>query len=388
MTKALTFLAAAVLPALAAGADVQLEIYDIQGERRAQCSIGEEAWPQVLAAFESWMDISENIAARLQAYNRYSLAMGFEEIPMSAAPIKTQIRVEDAVFYFEEDGSLWCDPRFIMPEEKAVKDMIERYYHMFCMQDQVMQALGVEAEEEVAQVTEEEEPAEPETPEAKEAPPAPKPPAPKPENPKPENPKPRRRLPVFKGFEDSRYQQYDELIIKYTEEFNANRAAWADATPAQAETIHDLKPALVKSHLIEESGGAGPKSKKAWAADPAQVNVPGDWDPVKTQVGLHRPSRRNEGSAAQNVKAAIKYLVRKGFGTSGAPAKTRPGKKFDGWYHALRRYNGRNARLESGKRYKDAYAERIIKRAESPHVFVPISNDVKGARARKSKRAK
>lgn len=383
-------LAALVLMAGAAKADVLLEVYDIQGERRAECTIVDEAWPQVLNAFESWIAIRERISIRLQAYNQYALAMGFEEVPMSSSPIKTQIKIDDSVFYFGEDGSLWCDPRFMMPDEKAVKDLIERYYHIFCMQDAVMQALGVGAEAEVEQVTEDSPPPEAEVPEAEtqaalSVPIVPKP-TPVAETPK-KPVKKRRRLPVFKGFEDPRYQQYDELIIKYTEEFNSNRAAWADATPAQAETIHDLKPALVKSHMIEESGGSGPKSKKAWAVDPAQVNVPGDWDPIKTQVGLRKPSRRNEGSAAQNVKAAIKYLVRKGFGTSGAPAKTRPGKKFDGWYHALRRYNGRNARLESGKRYKDAYAERIIKRAESPHVFVPIANDVKSARARKSKRA-
>ena len=332
-------------------ADVQLEVYGVSGELKATCVVTDEVWAEVAQAFANAIEVRHRVQDRLNAYNQYAAAMGFEEVPMSSAPIKTQIAIGNEVFYFEEDGSLWCDPRFILPEEQSAKDLVERYYKAICMTNEEKKA-PEEPKEEKPQVA--------------------------------EQPKPRKKLPVFRGFEDARYQQYDDLIIKYTDDFNNNRAAWADATPGQAASIHDLKPALVKSHMIEESGGSGPKSKKAWQVDPLQVNVPGDWDSVKTLVGLRRPARRNEGTAAQNVKAAIKYLVRKGFGTSGAPAKTRPSKKFDGWYTALRRYNGRNSRTESGKRYKDAYAERIMKRAESPHAFVPIANDVKKPRKRRS----
>ena len=51
-------LVALALTVSAARADVLLEVYDIQGERRAECAIGDEAWPQVLNAFESWIAIS------------------------------------------------------------------------------------------------------------------------------------------------------------------------------------------------------------------------------------------------------------------------------------------------------------------------------------------
>ena len=95
-----------------------------------------------------------------------------------------------------------------------------------------------------------------------------------------------------------------------------------------------------------------------------------------------------KGAAIGGAAAAFGGCATGGiFGTSGAPAKTRPGKRFDGWYTALRRYNGRNSRTESGKRYKDAYAERIMKRAESPHAFVPIANDVKKSRTTRSRKA-
>ena len=70
-------------------------------------------------------------------------------------------------------------------------------------------------------------------------------------------------LPVFRGFEDARYQLHDELIAKMTAHFNAHKAEWCGGTPAQAGKIADLTPAQVKSHMIEESGGNGPASKAA-----------------------------------------------------------------------------------------------------------------------------
>ena len=93
-------------------------------------------------------------------------------------------------------------------------------------------------------------------------------------------------LPVFRGFEAARYQEHDRLIAEMTAAFNADKAGWCGGTAAQAAKIADLTPALVKAHMIEESGGNGPRSKAAWAVDPLQVNVPGDWGPEKELVGL------------------------------------------------------------------------------------------------------
>ena len=180
-------------------------------------------------------------------------------------------------------------------------------------------------------------------------------------------------VPVFRGYEAARYQQYDQLILDYVAAFNANRGEWAAATPAQAALVHDLSPALVKSQMIEESGGWDGRSVAAWKVDPQQVNVPGDWNPYKSLLGLSEPVRRNEGTAEQNVKAAIMYLVRKGFGTSGQPASNRPKGRFDGWHRALERYNGRNDETADGRLYRDAYADRILRRALEPKSFVPIS---------------
>ena len=116
----------------------------------------------------------------------------------------------------------------------------------------------------------------------------------------------------------------------------------------------------------------GARSKAAWDADPLQVNVPGDWAREKELLGLVKPTRRNEGTAEQNVRAAIMYLSRKGFGVSGRPASERPKGYFDGWQRALQRYNGRRDRTDTDRWYSDEYAEKIIRRAGNPDVFVPI----------------
>ena len=179
-------------------------------------------------------------------------------------------------------------------------------------------------------------------------------------------------LPIFRGFEDARYQVHDALIAKLVAEFNANKTSWTGGTSEQAAKVADLTPALVKAHMIEESGGNGPRSKAAWAVDPLQVNVPGDWGVEKELVGLVKPAKRNEGTVEQNVRAAIKYLSRKGFGVSAKPAATRPKGFFDGWLDALRRYNGRRDRTDTDRYYSDEYADKIMKRAKDPNAFVPI----------------
>ena len=184
-------------------------------------------------------------------------------------------------------------------------------------------------------------------------------------------------VPVFRGFEDPRYQLHDGLVVHLVEEFNADKAKACGGTAEQAAKIADLTPAIVKAHMIEESGGNGPRSKAAWAVDPLQVNVPGDWGDEKTLVGLSKPAKRNEGTAEDNVRAAIKYLSRKGFSASAKPASLRPNGFFDGWLKALQRYNGRRDRTDTDRYYSDEYADKIVRRATNPDLFVPIEIKLK-----------
>ena len=179
-------------------------------------------------------------------------------------------------------------------------------------------------------------------------------------------------VPVFKGFENPRYQQYDGLIQKLVDDFNRHPASWAGGTQGQGSGIPRITAAQVKAHIIQETGGGDVRSRAAWAKDPLQVNVPGDWNPYKKYLGLREPRRCNEGSLEKNLRAGIMLLVRKGFGVSGQPAGNRPDGAFDGWPRALQRYNGRSDKAASGKPYSEAYSERIRQRAEHPADEVPI----------------
>jgi hypothetical protein len=128
----------------------------------------------------------------------------------------------------------------------------------------------------------------------------------------------------------------------------------------------------VKAWLIQESGGGDTRSMDAWRIDPAQVNVPGDWNEYKSDLGISRPVARNEGDLATNLKAAIILLARKGFGKSGQPPRNRATGSFDGWSVALQRYNGRTDLASNGSRYSDNYSATILRRAGNADTAVPI----------------
>ena len=184
-------------------------------------------------------------------------------------------------------------------------------------------------------------------------------------------------VPVFKGFESERYQKHDAIIAKCVKEFNRHRGAWADANRNQAKTIPDITSELVKSHMIQETGGADSRSQAAWNGDPLQINVPGDWGDEKKLLGLTKPRQRNEGGAERNIRAAIKYLVRKGFSKSGKPVRLVDEQEFWDWATALERYNGRANQTASGKKYCVEYADLIIKRAENHNEKVDIEIKLK-----------
>ena len=183
---------------------------------------------------------------------------------------------------------------------------------------------------------------------------------------------PKAGVPVFKGFEDSRYQQFDAIISRCVDDFNRNPAKWIGGTPAQGGKMATITAAQVKAHMIQETGGGDMRSRAAWAKDPLQANVPGDWNPYKKYLGLREPRRRNEGSLEKNLRAGIMLLARKGFGVSGQPAGNRPEGGFDGWEPALQRYNDRSDKTADGRKYRDAYADRILRRASDPAKETPI----------------
>ena len=291
-----------------------------------------EAIPLVQKALE----IDARARAREAKHAAELAKRGIAEVPPSKADVRYNIDTGGiGSFLFDGRGELYIDRRFVTDEEMKVVHAIERWIAKYFPADQ-----------------------------------------------KRKKPKPRAQaggagLPVFRGFEDARYQKHDALIAKMTAAFNADKAGWCGGTPEQAAKIATLTPAMVKSHMIEESGGNGPRSIAAWDADPLQVNVPGDWGVEKELVGLKKPTKRNEGNVADNVRAAIMYLSRKGFSTAARPAAERPKGYFDGWTAALRRYNGRRDRTDTDRYYSDEYADKIVRRAKNPDLFVPIEIKLK-----------
>lgn len=170
----------------------------------------------------------------------------------------------------------------------------------------------------------------------------------------------------FEGFTDARYQQHDAAIREVVLDFNQNKSDQCGSTAEQAEKIPDLDYDIVKAWIIQETGGSDTRSSEAWRLDPAQVNVPGDWNEYKSDLGLTEPKVRNEGDLKTNLKAAVILLCRKGFGKSGQPPKNRPEATFDGWATALQRYNGRSDKCQTEGTYSQKYSSTIMARAGTP----------------------
>ena len=287
-----------------------------------------EAVPLVMEA----MEINERVMERERKHIERLRKKGIAEVEPSKAAIKYSIDTAGiGSFLFDDWGELYIDRRFVTSEEMITIHKIEAFIARFF----------------------------PKVGEAK-------------KKHSPRQTSGGAGLPVFRGFEDARYQMHDALISRLVADFNANKAKWCGGKPEQAAKIKDLTAATVKSHMIEEAGGNGPRSKAAWEIDPLQVNVPGDWSEEKHLVGLVKPEKRNEGTVERNVRAAIMYLSRKGFSSAARPAAERPNGYFDGWPRALQRYNGRRDRTDTDRYYSDEYADKIVRRAANPDLFVPI----------------
>jgi len=283
-------------------------------------------------------DVIVRASQRSSAHARQLAARGVAEVPASTAACRFRMSAGSNTFLFDRWGELQIDRRFVDSADMPTIQRIESLYRRIWRSSAYASSVPPGERRIVTRA------------EARKTMP----------------------LPIFRGFEDDRYQAYDALILRMTADFNAHKADWTGGTPAQAAKTGDLSPALVKAHMIEESGGNDKASLAAWSVDPLQVNVPGDWDDVKLDIGLKKPTRRNEGDLNQNVRAAIMFLSRKGFGTSGKAARVRPAGFFDGWSDALRRYNARRDRTADGRCYSDAYAAKILSRAGNPDAFVPI----------------
>lgn len=81
---------------------------------------------------------------------------------------------------------------------------------------------------------------------------------------------------------------------------------------------------------------------------------------------------RGGATVAQTKVKPVKRAPRVHAGASARPAADRPKGFFDGWPTALRRYNGRRDRTDTDRYYSEEYADKIVRRASNPDLFVPI----------------
>jgi hypothetical protein len=349
-----------------------------KGLSPASLAISPAEWVEIAQVFPAVLKVIRASGARRTAYLAKLKAQGVEEEPMSEAGVAFQVNVMNNRFAFDRYGHLYFDDRFVTKEERPALDRAEALYRKFHKRWMAANAGKVKKDvkgkgEDAVKGKDAKVKGEVKA-------------KPKGETEVAQQPGAIvdraaewkvRRVPIFKGFEDDRYQEHDALIVRCVDEFNRNRAAGAGATAEQAKGIPAITTALVKSHMIEETGGRDQKSLAAWDVDPEQVNVPGDWSDAKKDLGLAKPSKRNEGTAEQNIRAAIRFLSRKGFGASGQKASNRPAGRFDDWQTALKRYNGRSDAMVDGKSYSETYAEHIVERAKDPGKFVAIRKVVK-----------
>lgn len=178
---------------------------------------------------------------------------------------------------------------------------------------------------------------------------------------------------IFQGFTGPRHHQHNLLIRKLVREFNANKCVFVSSSLAQAAKIPDLSESLIRSWLIEISGGNDSISLQAWNVDPAKVNIPTDWSVYKQSAGLKFALKRNEGTLEQNLRAAVIWLTRKGLGDSGQPPTSRQRAIFDGWEVAIRRYNTRKGATKAEKNLSVNHAQQIINRIGSPTKYFPVT---------------
>jgi hypothetical protein len=139
------------------------------------------------------------------------------------------------------------------------------------------------------------------------------------------------------------YQENDYVIAARTAYFNQAKNAGSlvlfteggNAIPKEVvQAIPDLDPTLVKAVAMQESnvGTTG-------ITDIMQVNVPGDWVPMKAKYRLERGKQTN---VTNSVYAGIRFLATKGFkgGIDYDPKTGKTTYTFQGWNKSVGSYNG------------------------------------------------
>ena len=154
---------------------------------------------EAIEVFTPALEVFMRAGERSRAYEEFQAEMGRSDSAMSLSASVDTIEVLGNRFYFDAEGDLWYDDRFVRPDESAAIDAVNDFYRRHFIE-------------------------------------AGKPPV------KRVQPKGRKPLPVFRGYEDPRYQEHDAMIVRHVAEFNARRGEWAGATPSRQGAYTTFRP--------------------------------------------------------------------------------------------------------------------------------------------------
>ena len=149
-----------------------------------------------ISVFSEALVVLRRAGARKAAYEAYLKAMDVEETPMSSAAVWAEMELLGNRLYFDRDGQLHLDDRFVLPEEHKTLYKAEEVFRRICEGG----IAGIPPGVKISQVSK---PGAAQTssggkgalPQLSKRAAETKPDA----------------VPVFRGFEDARYQEHDSL---------------------------------------------------------------------------------------------------------------------------------------------------------------------------------
>ena len=226
----------------------------------AECSFSGESSPVQAEVVERAHKILAAQNTRRAKWDRYLALMGQRESRLSLESVRYRVAAGRKVYSFTVYGRLFVDGRFVRDDEIEDVLALERIFRAFLAHSTWKnEALKVISAESM----------------------------------------------LLRGFEDKRFARLDDAITRIAAEFNAKRR----------EGVHELKPRLFKSFVVE---------LWYWREDPVSEDV---------------------------LRAELARLVAAGMCKDGS---------FGGWHAALQSAHGAD------------FAERVVARADDPQVFVPV----------------
>ena len=133
---------------------------------------------EAVEVFAPALEVFLAAGERSRAYDDFQHEMGRKDSQMSLSDAVEVLEVLGNRFYFDADGELWFDDRFVRPDEMEAIEAVNRFYRQHFADEEVKSR--AKAAEEKPPVGTPAKPAQVKSP----------------------------KLPVFRGYEDSRYQQY------------------------------------------------------------------------------------------------------------------------------------------------------------------------------------